>query len=82
MAKLACPLGGYLWSYDHKEPFIIEPDNRKKQVIQYNLKGEELARYNSVAEASRETGLSKTCISRCCRGERRSSSGFIWKYQD
>ncbi|SHM90341.1 NUMOD1 domain-containing DNA-binding protein [Flavobacterium xinjiangense] len=75
-------LGGYLWSYDYKEPFIVEPDNRKKQVTQFTLNGEILARYNSVAEASRITGLSKTCISRCCRGERRSSSGFLWKYQD
>lgn len=75
-------LGGYLWSYEYKEPFIPDPDNRKKQVIQYSLDRKVLAHYNSVAEASLETGLSKTCISRCCRGERRSSSGFIWKYQD
>lgn len=73
-------LGGYLWSYEHKEPFVIESDNRKKQVIQYNLKEEELARYISAAEASRKTGISKTCITRCCRGERENSGRFIWKY--
>jgi len=75
-------LGGYLWSYDHKEPFIVEPDNRKKQVTQFTLDGVIIAKYSSVSEASRITGLSKTCISRCCRGERKSSSGFLWKYQD
>lgn len=75
-------LGGYLWSYDHKEPFIVELDNRKKQVTQFTLDGVIIAKYSSVSEASRITGLSKTCISRCCRGERRSSSGFLWKYQD
>ena len=73
-------LGGFLWSYEYKEPFIVNPDNRKKQVLQYNLKGEELALYISASEASRKTGVSKTCISRCCRKEREQSGGYIWKY--
>lgn len=73
-------LGGFLWSYKLKEPFVTELDIRKKQVIQYSLKGEELARYVSASEAFRKTGISKTCITRCCRGERENSGGFIWKY--
>lgn len=73
-------LGGYLWSYEYKEPFIVEPDNRKKQVVQFDLKGKELASYISASEASRKTGISKTCITRCCRGEREQSGGFLWKY--
>ncbi|WP_233264929.1 MULTISPECIES: NUMOD1 domain-containing DNA-binding protein [unclassified Flavobacterium] len=73
---------GSYWSYSLKNTFKPVTDNRKKKVFQYSLNGEILARYNSVAEASRITGLSKTCISRCCRGERKSSLGFLWKYQD
>ena len=73
-------LGGYLWSYEFKEKFIPESDNRKKEVVQYNLNGNLLAQYSSVAEASRKSGLSKTCIARCCRGERKQSGGFFWKY--
>ena len=70
------------WSYSQNNTFKPTMDSRKKKVFQYSLNGEILALYNSVSEASRITGLSKTCISRCCRGERRSSSGFLWKYQD
>lgn len=73
-------LGGYLWSYEYKEPFVVEPDNRKKQVVQLNLDGKEIARYISASEASRKTGIYKTCIARCCRGERKQSGGFLWKY--
>jgi len=73
-------LGGYLWSYEFKEKFIPEPDSRKKEVIQYSLNGNVLARYISASEASRKTGISKTCITRCCRGEREQSGGFLWKY--
>jgi group I intron endonuclease len=73
-------LKGYLWSYDNKEKFITDSDNRKKEVLQYNLNGNLLAQYISVAEASRKSGLSKTCISRCCRKEREQSRGFLWRY--
>ncbi len=73
-------LGGFLWSYEFKEKFIPVTDNRKKEVVQFSLDGNVLARYFSVAEASKISGLSKTCISRCCRGERENSGGFIWKY--
>lgn len=73
-------LENYLWSYDYVEPFIPETDNRKKEVLQYNLNGNFLERYVSASEASRKTSMSKTCITRCCRGEREQSGGFLWKY--
>jgi len=71
---------GYYWSYQYSEPFKPNKDVRRKKVLQYSLKGMLLSKYISVAEASRQTGLSKTCISRACRGERGQSKGFIWKY--
>jgi hypothetical protein len=73
-------LGGYLWSYEFKEKFITDPDNRKKEVIQCSLEGNFIAHYISASEASRKTGISKTCITRCCREEREQSGGFLWKY--
>lgn len=73
-------LGGYLWSYENLEVLVPELDNRKKEVIQSSLDGNFIAQYISVAEASREIGVSKTCISRCCRQERENSGGFLWEY--
>lgn len=70
------------WSYTQNNTFNPATDSRKKKVFQSSLNGEILARYNSVVQASLETGISQTCISRCCRGERKNSSGFLWKYQD
>jgi hypothetical protein len=52
----------------------------RKEAIQLDLEGNLLAEYKSVSEASKITGVSKTCISRCCRGERDKSGGYIWKY--
>lgn len=74
-------LGGFLWSYEYIDIFKPNTDNRKKEVLQYNLNGNLLAKYVSASEASRKSGISKTCITRCCRGERKHSSGFIWRYE-
>jgi hypothetical protein len=70
---------GYYWSYYSTFPINLK-DERRKPVIQMDLNGRILAKFKSVAEASRKTGVSKTCISRCCRGERNISSDYIWKY--
>lgn len=71
---------GYFWSYNFSVPFNPEKDLRKKQVIQNALSGKQIAVYESVADASKKTGISKTCIARCCRGERQQSGGFLWNY--
>lgn len=73
-------LGGFLWSYDYSTSFTPKKDSRKKQVSQYNLNGNLLASYVSASEASRSSGVSKTCITRCCRGEREHSGGYLWRY--
>ena len=71
---------GFYWSYSDTDNPKNNIDLRKKQVIQFDLTGMELAKYNSASEASRKTGISKTCITRCCRGERKNSGGYIWEY--
>ena len=69
---------GYYWSYNH--PFEPNIDERKKEVVQLDVDGNMLATYVSVAEASRQTGISKTCINRVCRKERDKTHEFVFKY--
>lgn len=71
---------GYHWSYSSTFEFNSNSDLRKKTVKQISLDGETIACYNSASEASRKTGISKTCITRCCRGEREQTGGFLWEY--
>lgn len=71
---------GYYWSYFSSIPIGLK-DIRMKPVIQLDLEAHFIAEFKSVSEASRITGLSKTCISRVCRGERQQSGGFLWKYK-
>jgi group I intron endonuclease len=71
---------GYVWSYSKTIKPNEKIDLRNKKVCQTSLNGETKVIYKSVSEASRKTGISKTCIARCCRKEREHSGGFIWKY--
>lgn len=69
---------GYAWSYD--KDYKLFTDKRKKEVIQFHINKTFIAKYESLSEASRVTNASKTCIARCCRGERTSTHGFIFEY--
>lgn len=71
---------GSYWSYRLLEIIIPKKDFRLKAVNQYSLNQEFIENFKSASEASRLTGISKTCITRCCRGERKNSGGFIWNY--
>ena len=71
---------GYYWSYSSTFELDSISDLRRKTVNQISLGGDIVACYESASEASRKTGISKTCITRCCRGERGQSGGFFWKY--
>lgn len=51
-----------------------------KSSNQIYLEEEFIENFKSASEASRKTGISRTCIARCSRGERGQSGGFLWNY--
>lgn len=54
-----------------------------KPVLQYDVEGNFIARYNSVNEAGRAMGkVNGGNITKCCLGEIKTSLGYIWKYED
>ncbi|WP_164905482.1 NUMOD1 domain-containing DNA-binding protein [Flavobacterium sufflavum] len=71
---------GFFWSYRQLEKIIPKTDFRLKAVNQYSLNQEFIENFKSASEASRKTGISKSCITKCCRNERKSSGGYIWNY--
>lgn len=77
-AKLA---GGFIWKYANDNEL-----NRKlgqpNEVIQFDMNGNELARYKSLSEAMASTGHDRHRIVECCKGERESYRGFTWRYKE
>lgn len=81
--------GGYIWRYISDPVFDNELECIKQRttlgkrisVCQYNLNGELLNIYESLSDAGKETNTSFKHISKCCKGERKTVGGFIWRYE-
>lgn len=69
---------GFLWSYSNSYP--LDVDTRAKVVHQYSLDGELIHTFASAREASKILGIGLSSITRCCRGERKQTSGFKFSY--
>lgn len=54
--------------------------SRSKPVAQFTKKGELVAIYVSISEASRQTGIEKPRISMCCNGKALSTKGYKWRF--
>lgn len=50
-------------------------------IIQYDSTGKEIARFQSMNQAKKATGISLVQIARCVHGETQSASGYIFKQQ-
>ncbi|GGE14014.1 NUMOD1 domain-containing DNA-binding protein [Psychroflexus salis] len=72
--------GDFYWSYDLYEVLQRE-DSRKKKIIQLTLDGYGVEIFESIAEASRSTGINKSCIAKVCRNERKSAGGYKWIFK-
>jgi len=46
------------------------------------LKDEISTRYDSIKEASLALGMDPSCITKVCKGKRKTYKGYVWKYAD
>lgn len=58
--------------------------NRKDltPVLQFDKDGVFITEFKSIREAERETGALNAKITAVCRGKRKSTGGFVWKYKN
>ena len=52
-----------------------------QEVYQYSKNGAFIQKFNSVAEAEKNTGISHCNIVANCKRRRKSAGGFIWSYE-
>lgn len=55
-------------------------DSNCKRVAQYTKDGKFIKQWNSASEAGKILNINKSLIAQCCRKERKTTFGFIWKY--
>jgi hypothetical protein len=53
--------------------------NKCKKVCQYAIDGTFLQKFDSMVEAQQVTGIKN--IGMCCKGERRTCGGYVWRYE-
>lgn len=51
-------------------------------ITQHDLNGLLINTFNSIKEAQNHTGISNKHISSVCRGKRKTTGGYIWKYKN
>lgn len=73
---------GYIWKYKEKEEQTVEPITAKKVILQYDFYGNFIQKYESSYDVYNKTGYSANSIRSCCRGQVKSSHGFIWVFQE
>ncbi len=49
-------------------------------IIQYNLQNKEIARFKSIAEASKKTNINRNSIWKVCNNKQKTGGNYIWKY--
>ena len=70
---------GKHFSEEHKKK--ISESMGVNGILQFSKNGEFIAEYPSTKEAERQTGCYQQNICNCCKGERKSAGGYIWKYK-
>lgn len=77
---------GYQWTnyYTEKiEPYKGKNQGKPKAVIQYDLQGNQIAYYESLAEASRRTLCDSSLLRRACNNsDKRTAGGYKWRWAD
>lgn len=57
---------------------VSSTNKLKKKVIQYDINGNKLNTFNSIASASRETNTNITGISNCINNKQKTANNYIW----
>lgn len=53
-----------------------------RPVLQFTLNGEFVKEWESVRCVQRELGFNRGNLTQCCRGNKKTVGGFIWKYKE
>ncbi|HEY4197942.1 MAG TPA: NUMOD1 domain-containing DNA-binding protein [Mucilaginibacter sp.] len=82
---------GYIWKKGYGRPLIdlshykwgdaARAAKRTKKVTQYSLQGQYLQTFDCVKAAAIAIMVSPSSITGACRGDQKTSGGYIWKYK-
>lgn len=68
-------------SHNQKQRFKTARGTKCKPVLQYSMNGEFIKEWETPRDAFLTLGIQAQNIAKVCRGERKSSGGYIWRYK-
>lgn len=68
---------GYHWRYLKDDNWQLRKNRCNKAVVCVETNDI----YESIREASRQTGINKCSIAECCRGTQKTAGGYHWKFK-
>lgn len=71
--------GGYIWKWTEEQP-TIKKTGKPKKVAMIDKEGNLIEVFNSISEASRETGASISGIGAVCLGKQKTCFKHYWKF--
>lgn len=72
-----------MWKSEaYKEAHSGANNVRAHAVVQFDLNGNFIKEYDTITQASLETGVNFSKISAVARGKRKTSGGYVWKYKE
>ena len=74
------PMYGKHLTEEHKRKIKENNPNRKK-VCQYDLDGNYIKTFDSIADAQRAVGI-KSGVRLCCQGKIKQAGGYKWKFKE
>jgi len=74
--------GGYIWRYEGDIELRTRKKRKTKSVLQFDLDGNFIKKFNSVKEAADELEINESGINSCCTSKFKTSHGYIWKYEN
>ncbi|WP_277486703.1 NUMOD1 domain-containing DNA-binding protein [Catalinimonas alkaloidigena] len=74
--------GGFIFRYKKKyaKNKIAPAKGRGKKILQYDLNGNLLREWPNPYQVKKELKIHDTSVLRCCKGEQKTSYGFVWKF--
>ena len=67
--------------FGKEHPFYGKQKETRKSILQFDLKGNLIKEWDYTRQV-RNVGLNESPIIKCCKGERKTAYGYIWKYKD
>lgn len=65
-----------------KEQLRLAAEAKSIKVLQLGHNNTVMRTFESIADASRETNIDNSAISKVCKGKRKTAGGFGWKYKN